>query len=683
MKKIIIVIMCICFLTTIVIAVPETINEQGVLRNATNNTILDGSYNFNLTIYNGTDDATIYSNTQLIKLNSGVYDIMWHALKPVWFYNDNNYFKLKIENTSQMDRINFTSVPYAFVAEFARNVSCSDITGGTDTDFCSDTSTTGITNGSDVNFTKLIVAKETFNVTDGGINASGNVYIGDTSMTLKVTDPGSFLVLDDNGNIIFSISYGGISGSLVQSGDWNPLADAIYNFGTDTGMFPFRWRNWALVGNISDGTNKIIMGNPINILSGLSVNGVLNATQSLNINDTFNVSAGGVNLSRDLVVTGTLNSSFNCNKITGGTDDFCVDATSATDYWTANITSHNVTLTELLSNVSGINATDYWSVNISSHNGTLGNMVTNKSSVNFSDMNINDRFNVSDGGVNMSENLVVGGGAFGVYNNSIGIGTATPTTTLSIFGGICLDDDDTCKAVGNGDFVIQDGGMCIAQDGECLVIPADGDLKLEDGALNVCVDGCTATSEDGVIATDFSIAIDADGNVGNIGKSGFLIVGDGSDSGAHGIEIEDGSMCIGDGGCTAPSTDGWLRFGSTGDGIEFVDANTRIYESGDDIYVETDDDLFINPDDDINIGTTYTTHQITWKAFWHVGTESSRNTYYVSSGLATSFDCDAFCPTQSSQVCDSADDVTTLLTATTVCGSTNTNDKYCECAPAP
>lgn len=47
---------------------------------------------------------------------------------------------------------------------------------------------------------------------------------------------------------------------------------------------------------------------------------------------------------------------------------------------------------------------------------------------------------------------------------------------------------------------------------------------------------------------------------------------------------------------------------NAGQGINFVDANTRLYESSDDLYLDADDDIYINPDDDLRIqinGTQY------------------------------------------------------------------------------
>ncbi len=44
------------------------------------------------------------------------------------------------------------------------------------------------------------------------------------------------------------------------------------------------------------------------------------------------------------------------------------------------------------------------------------------------------------------------------------------------------------------------------------------------------------------------------------------------------------------------------------DGIQFVDANTKIYESGDDLYIDADDDIILNADDNVDIsidGTSY------------------------------------------------------------------------------
>ncbi|MEA3329586.1 MAG: DUF2341 domain-containing protein [Nanoarchaeota archaeon] len=64
----------------------------------------------------------------------------------------------------------------------------------------------------------------------------------------------------------------------------------------------------------------------------------------------------------------------------------------------------------------------------------------------------------------------------------VGIGTVSPTSTLQINGGLCIDNDATCGSLTDGDVAIYDGGLCIASDGACTP-PADGDLLIEGGRI--------------------------------------------------------------------------------------------------------------------------------------------------------------------------------------------------------
>ncbi|NQV09023.1 hypothetical protein HQ529_04185 [Candidatus Woesearchaeota archaeon] len=61
-------------------------------------------------------------------------------------------------------------------------------------------------------------------------------------------------------------------------------------------------------------------------------------------------------------------------------------------------------------------------------------------------------------------------------SGNVGIGEQSPNSKLSIYGGVCIDDDSSCGTINNGDMAIYDGGVCIDSDGGCTP-PTDGHLK--------------------------------------------------------------------------------------------------------------------------------------------------------------------------------------------------------------
>lgn len=175
----------------------------------------------------------------------------------------------------------------------------------------------------------------------------------------------------------------------------------------------------------------------------------------------------------------------------------------------------------------------------------------------------------------------------------IGDSGCTPPSTnglLIIERGACIGSPSTsCSEPISGNLEIEDGSVCIG-DGGCNSTLNDGELhvednlEIEDGSLCVGDGGCGAPSTDaqvhinstasvtpssasaplliGPTSSGVRLMLDRDGIFTNTGEDlnlepgGNLIIGTSiSDTN---IELEDGSMCIGSGGCTASATDGDL-----------------------------------------------------------------------------------------------------------------------------
>jgi hypothetical protein len=134
MNKKINLIIGILLIIPLVSAIPETLNMQGKLTK-TDGTVETGTPNFTFRLY---DDKTagnlLWEETQGIALSNGVYDAILGEINDIsnLSFNSQYYITTKVGSDSEMTpRINLTSVPYAFVAKNAENLTCdSCIIGG-------------------------------------------------------------------------------------------------------------------------------------------------------------------------------------------------------------------------------------------------------------------------------------------------------------------------------------------------------------------------------------------------------------------------------------------------------------------------------------------------------------------------------------------------------------------------
>jgi len=108
-------------------AVPFIMDQQGILRNSTNS-LLTGSYLFNVTYYNVSNNNQVYTEEKNIDVSSGVWNYiigLGTSITPSIF-KDRLYFNTSIGG-EELGRTNFTTVPYSFHSYKANNT---DYLGG-------------------------------------------------------------------------------------------------------------------------------------------------------------------------------------------------------------------------------------------------------------------------------------------------------------------------------------------------------------------------------------------------------------------------------------------------------------------------------------------------------------------------------------------------------------------------
>lgn len=102
-------------LATAITAVPLYLDQQGVLRNSTDAALINGSYNFNVTIYKLSDDSEVYTENRTLDVLSGVWNYEIGRLTSIdpTLFDDDLYFKTRVGD-DQLSQVNFTTSPYAF-----------------------------------------------------------------------------------------------------------------------------------------------------------------------------------------------------------------------------------------------------------------------------------------------------------------------------------------------------------------------------------------------------------------------------------------------------------------------------------------------------------------------------------------------------------------------------------------
>ena len=112
-----------------VLAFPSYLDQQGILRNITNGNLINRTETFNITIYNYSNDAVLYTEQKAITVVNGVWNYQIGYITPLVpsIFDASTYFKTKID-VDVLTSVNFTAVPYSFNS---LNCNDSDYLGGT------------------------------------------------------------------------------------------------------------------------------------------------------------------------------------------------------------------------------------------------------------------------------------------------------------------------------------------------------------------------------------------------------------------------------------------------------------------------------------------------------------------------------------------------------------------------
>jgi hypothetical protein len=106
-------------------AVPNLINFQGKLRNATGS-VLSGDYEINFSIYNAaTDGDILWSENVSVKANNGLFNVLLGSENPVDLnFTDDYWLSVNVDNDGEMTpRQRISSVGYSFRSGSAENLS--------------------------------------------------------------------------------------------------------------------------------------------------------------------------------------------------------------------------------------------------------------------------------------------------------------------------------------------------------------------------------------------------------------------------------------------------------------------------------------------------------------------------------------------------------------------------------
>jgi len=103
-------------------AYSETLDIQGVLRNATSGAALNGTYVFNITFFNGTGTTPVYSEQVSLASSSGIWNYIVGDTVSInsELFKSNMTYRIKVGD-DLLDVENFSKAPYCWNADFARD----------------------------------------------------------------------------------------------------------------------------------------------------------------------------------------------------------------------------------------------------------------------------------------------------------------------------------------------------------------------------------------------------------------------------------------------------------------------------------------------------------------------------------------------------------------------------------
>ncbi|MBU1753400.1 hypothetical protein KKG56_06050 [bacterium] len=103
-------------------SVPQMMNYQGKLTNASGMAVSDGNYSIQMSIYNAASGGTpLWQETQTIFISNGIFSLVLGSITPINLSFDKDYWiGTKVESDSEMTpRQQMVSNAYSFRAETA------------------------------------------------------------------------------------------------------------------------------------------------------------------------------------------------------------------------------------------------------------------------------------------------------------------------------------------------------------------------------------------------------------------------------------------------------------------------------------------------------------------------------------------------------------------------------------
>ncbi|MFN3693696.1 MAG: hypothetical protein ACK4UV_01710, partial [Ignavibacterium sp.] len=100
-------------------SIPQTINFQGVLKDASGNIVPNGDYNLTFKIYNVESGGTaLWTETKLINVTNGIFSTQLGSVTPISLPFDAAYWLgITVGSDPEMTpRTPFTSVPYSRIS---------------------------------------------------------------------------------------------------------------------------------------------------------------------------------------------------------------------------------------------------------------------------------------------------------------------------------------------------------------------------------------------------------------------------------------------------------------------------------------------------------------------------------------------------------------------------------------
>jgi hypothetical protein len=309
----------------------ENISVEGQLQYA-NGTIMSGSHNINITLYNSTN-AQIYSNlfTGVALDSNGRF---FKNIETTYDFNDIGSIAFKVDSNTQTTPSNIGYVPYAINALNLGGVAASGFYLKTNPNGFYNSSTLPVNNSYLKDSGDTATGDYTFDGITLGINSTTNrVVIGGNN---KYSLSGATLNVNSSKPTIASFKSTDSNGinRIYLGGDNTSYQGGYIEYNTDWGAFGLYRSNSALnsgVGNIFIDTNDKIAINVLKRKQDVNIGGNVNMSGKIygNAGWLTNITGDGAKNASYVTIGSANNTKVYCGNITGAVSDLCtlVDTT--------------------------------------------------------------------------------------------------------------------------------------------------------------------------------------------------------------------------------------------------------------------------------------------------------------------------------------------------------------------